>query len=158
MASPPGAQAYPLTLSLENATFSDGGTASGSISLNFYGNLDKGIIVTTAGSVLPGQSFILPTSPAGNFSSGSIIDLYNGGYNITLHLVLVDDIGTTTAQTDQLVLSGASYECISFGCTGSNVRYFTAGDVQIPEPLPIAVFGAGLVGLVAARRWVSRPV
>ena len=147
------AKAYPVTLALENATFDDGGSASGIITLNSYGFINLTNIVTTAGTSSPGFTYPYPGGPAGLLASpGSVIDVYGSiSSAVDLHLVFVDVIQANGNTTDQLVLS-ASYECSSFACTGASQRFFTSGDVEIPEPLTMTIFGAGLLGLAAARR------
>ncbi len=151
-AAVPGAHAYPVTLSLENATFDDGGTASGIITLNTLGYLGPFDVTTTAGTSLPGFTYPVAGGPAGNIvNPGSVIDLFGASSAVDLHLVFVDVLQANGNTTDQLVL-GASYECSSFACTGASQRFFTSGDVSIPEPVSMAILGTGLLGLAAARR------
>ncbi len=56
----PTARAFPSRVTLDDVTFSDGGTASGFFTLNVSGFLTNPTSVTTAvGSVLPGTSYSL---------------------------------------------------------------------------------------------------
>lgn len=85
------ALAYPVTLSLTNVVFDDGGTAFGNIWLNTYGYVERSNVVTTPGSTLAGQSFAYPpgavapnylTDPGGN----NWIVLFDNAYNQALWL------------------------------------------------------------------------
>ena len=56
----PAAHAFPSRVTLQDVTFSDGGTASGFFTLNVSGFLTNPTsVTTTVGSVLPGTSYSL---------------------------------------------------------------------------------------------------
>jgi len=147
-------QAYPVTLALENATFTDGGTASGVITLNSYGNIDTYSVTTTPGSpVTPGFAGVtyFNGTPIGGVSGGgTIIALFANTYAESMGLFFASNV-TVDGPAVSLNLA-SSYECVGFSCTGASIRTFASGDVEIPEPLTMTIFGAGLIGLAAARR------
>ena len=83
-------------LTLQGVTFDDGGTASGFITLNPYGNVDTYEITTTAGTFLGGATYLTGTpitSPGpAIFGGGTEIVVYDGGYPEALGLVGPDPL------------------------------------------------------------------
>ncbi len=155
LATAPKALAYGVTLALDNVTFGDGGTASGTLSVDTYGYVTGSTVVTAAGSVLPGDTFAWPggaASPA-LFAGGSIlvlVDSTTDGYTLTLDVA--NPINDSMSGIDPI--TGGSEECIQFGGCGSVPEFTTRSVVltgnpslDVPEPLSIAVLATGVVGL-----------
>jgi hypothetical protein len=133
---------------IQDATFSDGGTLTGTFSIDQYGYLDAASLTTGAGTVLGGQTYGM-NSQASNDSF--YID-FNPGYTTDLHIVFADPL-TARESHDSIVLGGSSFECVgSFSCStgqAGTVRYLTGGfATYVPEAATWAmmVLGAGLVG------------
>jgi PEP-CTERM motif len=163
------AHAGAIQWTLQNVTFDDGGTASGTFfydaDTNTYSNID---IVTTAG--LPADSFtgtvylfLNPNAVVSGASSlGAVTaSLADGSPYLGLSFfpsVLTDAGGTIALSTS----SGGEASCIS-GCLGTEApnRFFTGGDVfspgaSTPEPSSMLLFGLGLASLPCLRRRASR--
>jgi hypothetical protein len=137
--SAPSASAGPILWTLENVTFNDGGTASGSFDYNADTNTYSSIdIITNAGSAFSGAAY-LALDPGKPSSSTSLAVVPNAGsanivtpvFDLFLSSALTD-AGGTIALND--VLDEGT--CNSTGCTGATgLRSVTAGSVSsVPEP------------------------
>jgi hypothetical protein len=130
-----------VTLDLSEATFSDGGTASGSMTIDYTQPgiyvLESYNITTTAGSLLPGQTY---QAVGVGLSCGGceLILAKNGG-----SLDIFNSIDSNIAPSS---LSGAE---TSSGFPTFETRDFTAGD-WVPEvPGPTVGTGASSFALAA---------
>ncbi len=140
--------------SLQGVTFSDGGAASGTFSLNVYDNLIGSSIAinTTSGGILGAGSY--PSAlVASSFVYGSnetIVDFYRSGagYANVLQLQFLHSLATPGY--DPIVIGANSFESTGFG---SAERFVTAG-AAVPEmPIPgMLAAGMGLLTFVNAKR------
>lgn len=146
---------------LQNVTFDDGGTASGSFTVDpSSGAIQTLSITTTAGSTLPGYSYSYPggtltlgqpaffaSSPDPTLSFELLMPPFP---NDTIVLELQFENPLTGGGVDPIVVgTGVSYECDN--C--NPFREVTGGDIAaVPEPLSLTLLGSGLVGLGVARR------
>jgi hypothetical protein len=147
------AQATNFALS---GVFADGGTATGSFSLNIYGQFATIDLVTagsTNGGSFPGYAYSYQGVPggtaAGEHAPGSLVfDIHRlnplgSQYQTLSHIVLA---ASPTSGIIPLDLT-ASYECVgSYSCgnpaaANLTIRYFESGSVAVPVgalPVPLA--------------------
>jgi hypothetical protein len=150
------AAALPTTYQF-SGFFLDGGTASGEITLNSYGYLAVPTSITTTTDLFSGYTYAIPGDPSNVSPSDTILVLSSPTYNRYLYLDFAQPL--TAGSVDNLI-AAASFECdgyasVTFACTAgsSNIRYFANG-TAVPEPLTLAIFLSGLVGmaLILGRR------
>jgi hypothetical protein len=159
---------------LNGVTFDDGGTASGTFTIDQYGYFLGGSVslTTTAGSTangygspLPGDTYNeTPVAPTINNPADTITTFYSStnGYAGTLVLEFQHFLwswrGVNPIIGGEL---GPSYECaVGFGCPNplvglTNTRYVTAGYAYgAPEASTwvMMILGAGLLGFASFRR------
>jgi len=155
------AQAIPVTWTLQDVVFDDGGSASGffiyDADLDLYSSVN---ITTTSGSDLSGESYLYPKGVfAGPFSLvataqdvpdltgvASIALFYNPG-------VLTNSGGTRS------LVEGSSRESFcadpdcNIGVGEPNSRDIIAGSISaVPVPAAVWLFGSALAGLGWLRR------
>jgi hypothetical protein len=160
LAGTTAARAGDIDYVLQNVTFDDGGTASGSFTVDpSSGAIQTLSITTTGGSTLPGYSYSYPggltlgqpaffaSSPDPTLSFELLMPPFPDD---TIVLQLQFENPLTGGGVDPIVVgAGVSYECNN--CTP--FREVTGGDIAaVPEPLSITLLGSGLVGLGVARR------
>jgi hypothetical protein len=144
----------PFTLS---ATFSDGGSASGTFTLDSTTNtlLDLSV-TTTAGSVLVGFSYSTTATPL--LYCGTVCQYYFYTYSQGQASVLVIDlVNYPSLINPTLVADGGSFEQL-MQPTGSLYRYTASGEIvpvsttPLPAALPLFASGLGALGLLGWRR------
>ena len=150
---------------LRNVTFDDGGTASGTFTVDSTtGSIGTATFTTTAGAALPGYSyswpnpnfslaqpgpFALSLNPATsffliNYTSQYFVEIQ---FQHNLNLGGVDPIYTATLFPFGLHFSWECANCYP-------IRYVTGGAAVavVPEPPNVALLGLGLLGLAAIRQ------
>ncbi len=164
------AHSTPVTWTLQNIVFGDGGTASGSFTYdadtNTYSAVD---ITTTAGSILGGATYVAqsPGQAASSraqypdFVTSTSGDLTNTfGLNLSFQQALTDAGGTVA------LVANYSLEAWCGNATCSSIDYFYSGTstthgrqptqgavvAAVPEPAPVTVYVAGLLTLGLVRR------
>jgi len=153
------------TAVLEDVTFNDSATASGSISVNVYGYLSSQTsLTTTAGSIFDGETYT-----GGGFDGAppaSTFVFNSANYEFSLILDLVAPFGPASSNFDALVpggingptLSGSYEQCNEGACGGAGVyRLVTAGTTYAPEPATLSLLGFGAAVLKFARRRRTDP-
>jgi hypothetical protein len=141
-----------------NGTFEDGGTLSGTFTINVYGFLSSWDLTTESKGAFggfeykPGNSYI---------KNGALYVDFEPGYVRDLHLAFTTDLGVASA--DNPIIGGSpgpSYECVgSYSCyipMGGTTRYLAEGlaITAVPEPSTWAMMILGFfgIGFVAYRR------
>lgn len=163
-ASPLNPPPYPTPGTYDiSGIFNDGGTLSGSFTIDVYGYLIAPTdIKTTPGTILTtGQLYTLPPQPSPlGFqpftTADSIMFTYN--YSPTLQITFQYDLGSVLVDPFVITPTTDSFECIapapSTYCAAPG-RDFLSGEATfapIPATLPLLAGGLGLFGLLARRR------
>jgi hypothetical protein len=146
----PTAHAFPSRVTLQDVTFSDGGTASGFFTLNVSGYLaNPTSVTTTAGSVLPGTSYSL-SGPSSNDATHVDFTIFDPpashAYQEGLNLIFEFPLGSVEQDP---IIGGCEYT--SYSCIGPAFRTITGGLGVIPEPMTLTLLGGGLLALSVAR-------
>jgi hypothetical protein len=156
------AHAAPVTWNLQNWTFADGGTASGSFvfdaSTGAYSNVS---VLSTNGTVRTGASYVLRNPASGgnatfaSWVTGLFADFTNTPVIAVNWASALTDVGGTVG-VDLAGFHGES-SCINASCSGASapVRFLTSGAVttaQVPLPATLPLVGLALAMLGAARR------
>jgi len=149
------ASAQSVILSLDNVNFSDGSTASGTISLNAYGQVEAADVNVTAGT-LPAEAYFIPGPVAAYLPSPyDELTLYAGGYNIGLVLDVADPFSASMSGVDPIT---GGYQICSFSCPGVvspgtsvNIVLADSPDLLVPEPASFVILASSLFGLGLVR-------
>jgi hypothetical protein len=159
------ASASPITWTLQNFNFTDGGTASGSFvfdaNLGQYSQIN---VVTTMGNVLAGATYSFTTA----FTSPSLVDfgsvsplLINSTFLSFIPLSPLTDAGGTVNIAPQNQLTGIEGVCVTAEPCGEvgALRGLKAGasivsSTSVPEPGAMALLSLGLLGLLARKKLV----
>jgi hypothetical protein len=156
-------QAFPVTWTLEDVVFDDGGIAFGSFDYDTDTNAYSAInITTTAGSTLSGTQygFINPDNPFITSDNPQFVDAtgdLTGAQTLPLYLQegLTNSGGVVAFKLGNS-LSGVSLEdvCFNSGCSvGGTPRFMVSGYVTaVPIPAAAWLFGSALAGLGWVRR------
>ncbi len=150
------AQAGPIVWTLQDVSFSDLGTASGTFTIDSAtGDLlswDVTTIQTTTGYTGFVYDSTLGTS-TGDATADSI-ELYPQAPNAPSELVLTFENSLSTPGLDAIVTGSSSYETGS-NCCQTFTRTVTSGDAAASTPEPsseaLLLAGMGLLGLIARR-------
>jgi hypothetical protein len=161
--------ATPVTWNV-TGVFNDGGTLSGTFTMDEYDFLlDNFSLTTTAGSLEAGgtytkdNSFFSNTNP--DYAPTPIYIDFQPGYASALHIQFANDLGVA-APTDQIIggYQGPSFECLnSYSCPDAGnldnyaLRYLVSGEATlvdggVPEPATWGLMIMGLGGIGAALR------
>jgi hypothetical protein len=160
-----------VVVTLEDVTFADGGTASGSFDLNVYGYLVSALITTTAGmspgaGSLTGYTYTAANGevPSGSAPFDSVFYFSSTADNISL--ILLADAPVTDGGSDPLIVGAGSPGSLAVSneyCTegapacGTGINQFdgrliTDGTLYAPEPTTLSLLGSGGVLLPLIRR------
>jgi hypothetical protein len=150
------AEAGVIDFTLQNVTFDDGGTASGTFVADSATGVVRSIdIVTTAGSRMGGTIYTSVMGQPSFFAdTPNSFFAQNGSY-----ITLAFQHALTMAGADPIITAigrfgiGQSYECTN--C--ATYRVVTGGQalgvaLDVPEPISLAALGTGLLALGLARR------
>ena len=150
------AHAYPVILTLQNVTFSDGGTASGNIFLNSLGYTAAGDLVTTNGTsgiMLSGSNYFIPSNPSSGYTSGTF-STFAGAYNVALFLQLATPFSATMSGVD-LITGGCETHSFAVSCAPNSVTRTIVltghPSLVVPEPASVALLAAAVLGIGSLR-------
>ncbi|RBP13889.1 hypothetical protein DFR50_111151 [Roseiarcus fermentans] len=132
---------------LENVTFDDGGTATGSFMINVDDYSGGGQAATTAGATLGGYTYDYVTT--NNPTDDTMYFQLAGPYEYARGMALTFAHPLTTAIDENDIIGASSWECAGYSCPGSGtIRYVTGGYAVAPEAPTWAmmILGAGLLG------------
>jgi len=167
--------ALPITWTLHDVTFSDGGTASGEFTINQSGFLSGSSITTTAVGSFTAESYIYPgnsINPNFDYPSPNTFQItFQIDYTHALSLDFLYTVDLSNPQINPLNLI-SSFECEgSYSCytgnaaniiaSGGIIRSVTSGVAMTPEPtalslLVIGVAGAGaFVRMRPKKQWIN---
>jgi len=158
------ASAAPVTWTLVDAVFADGGSASGTFTYDADTNTYSAInIVTTAGSIQSGDDYniLAPMFVHSATRFGAVPVPSPGLTGLTIFSVTWASALTNAGGVVSILLGGGSSEgvCVNFNCSifnsvGGGARAFVSGYVttsEVPLPAALPMFLAGLAGVGAMR-------
>lgn len=149
-----------VTWTLNNVTFNDGGTASGTFTYDAdTQTVDNWNLTTTSGSILGGSNYDPGDSSyfiqnLGNPQDSIIFEIGQLQLRITPISALTDAGGNVAINLNTANGESGGVEC--FNC--SPFRIFVSGDLsaatvnETPEPASIFFLGSGLLGLAGGVR------
>lgn len=153
MAASLSAQAAPITWTLDNVTFTDGGTATGSFTIDAAAKTWSAFDIVTAGPALSGFNYN-PTNSGlyfNGFGPNSFTIMPGDGHRyITFSfLEALNETGNT-----RVILTDSSWECMNCSPWRYMSGSVTSLAADVPEPGTVAMFlpALGLVGWMSRRR------
>jgi hypothetical protein len=154
------AYATPITWTLQNVVFDDGGIATGSFTYDAdIDTLTSVAITTTAGSVRGGNAYGVGT-PNASDTLFDAVDTFPVQLGITPRLIF--SLATPMTNAGGTVAIGTPFRleltCAGAGCTvPSQQRLIVTGSIttNAPEPTAMLLFGTAAAGLLARRRRAS---
>ncbi len=150
------AQAAPITYTLQNVTFSDGTSATGSFVFDAATRKSSGYSIATTPGILSAFNWSLANS-----------GLYYGGGAGPNNFTIITTDGRrvfnfsfpdpfTDAGGTNLINTASTYECNNCGTfrrvNGGSVTSIAAVDVPEPGTLPLALAAMGVLGFLHRRR------
>jgi hypothetical protein len=155
------ANAVPVTWTLEDVVFSDGGTATGSYVYNASTNTLSNIHIVTSANAPFGTTYGVPT-PGATLStlfdtlpsSSNLADLTGSPRLIFELLAAMTDAGGTISLDTSYAFEAICAVAVCGGAPAAD-RMITSGEVTttpLPAALPLFAAGLGALGLLRGRR------
>lgn len=155
--------AVPVKWELENVSFADGATASGSFVVDIDTMTFSGVnITTTFGSAaLPGQTYTGDVFTTGYTPGGALqfVRFATSGGDLTgestFSLFFLTPLTNAGGLSNLFESETAEVSCASFDCNlASAIRFAEAGGRvrAVPGPASLGLIGLGLAGLLIGRR------
>jgi hypothetical protein len=161
-----------LIVTLVGVTFADGGTASGTFTLNVDGYMESADIVTTPGTsiddvALPGYTYLSAGAQTDNGASvfdtifffNSTADAFSLALDAEQALVPgfsgADPLVLGTDNLSTLIGSTETCQENASACGGPSYldgRVVTAGELYVPEPATLGLLAAGAMAMPMLRR------
>lgn len=150
-----------IVWTLQNVTFDDGASLTGSFTVNAYGGLAAWNLTTTNGPSVTGYHYTQTINAQSAFPITNYVVFNHGppqSYNGYLDLIFQNSL--TSPGINPLV-AGVAYECGGYGstsgdCTSRSIRFVGEGAFasSVPEPSTWALMMLGFagVGWLAYRR------
>lgn len=135
--------------SFQDVVFDDGGALSGTVTTDDGGSVLSYAFVTTTTAGFTGQTY--DSAAADNiFTQDTLTEIRFVDANAVWVDVSLDVALASGAGSQTITLGDEAY----YNYPSTTYRTMTAGSLveQVPEPVSLAVFGAGLFGLAAVRR------
>jgi PEP-CTERM motif len=138
------------TFAVSDTGFYDGFTYGLGDSLSFYGDT---LTISFANPIAGGVSFPFGIEDAFGLFGGDFLTI-SSNTGVTAIATTALDGGTLDEPEGNAYIDapGATVLTITSGPSAAGSNPFDIGDVTVPEPISLSIFGVGLAGLTAARR------
>ena len=152
------ANATPITWTLQNVVFNDGGVATGTFTYDAdTDTLTNVSITTTAGSIRGGDTYGVGT----NNEHDTLFDAINTfPVQVGVTPRLIFSLASPMTNAGGTIAIGNPFR-LEFTCGNSNCQVITqgrsmvSGSINAPEPTAMLLFGTAAAGLLARRRSTS---